>query len=141
MAEEFVAKPRDPAGFTVMVVDDVSDIRDIAQILLKREGFRSVAAVDGEDAFRKLEPRAPDLIILDLMMPGQSGYEFLRHLQGTQHSRIPIIVATARSFDSSTVGILLQEMNVIELYTKPLNWPAIMAAIHDRLRTRRPAQP
>jgi CheY-like chemotaxis protein len=137
MAEDFPARLIDPADLLVMIVDDEEDIRDIVEITLKKEGFQTVCAVDGLDAVSKLEPRAPDLIFLDLMMPGQSGYEFLRHLQGAGHGRIPVVIATARSLDSSTVSIILQETNVVGFFAKPFNWPDILDAIHTRLKTLR----
>jgi DNA-binding response OmpR family regulator len=130
---------RDPADVVVLIVDDEPDIRLLIEHVLQKEGFKTVCAVDGNDAFEKLEPRAPDLIFLDLMMPGQSGYEFLRQLQGTQHARVPVVIATARDLDSTTVAVILQEANVIEFFTKPFQWPLILNAIHGRLHTLRPS--
>ena len=138
--DEFPPAPlANPADLLVLIVDDEADIRTLVEYNLKKEGFQTVSAVDGLDALAKLEPRAPDLIFLDLMMPGQSGYEFLRHLQSAGHSRIPIVIATARSLDSTTVAVILQEANVVEFFTKPFNWPLILAAIHKRLKTLRPS--
>jgi CheY-like chemotaxis protein len=131
--------PGNPADFLVLIVDDEADIRTLVEYNLKKDGFQTVSAINGLDAMAKLEPRAPDLIFLDLMMPGQSGYEFLRHLQSAGHSHIPIVIATARSLDSTTVALILQEGNVIEFFTKPFNWPLILGAIHKRLKTLRPS--
>ena len=139
MAEEPAEPARNPADFLVMIVDDEEDIRLLVEYKLKKEGFQTVSATNGFDAAEKLELRAPDLVFLDLMMPGQSGYEFLRHLQAAGHSRIPVIIATARSLDSTTVAVLLQETNVIEFVTKPFDWPPILGTIHARLKTRRPS--
>ena len=141
MEEAFPARPRVPADFLVMIVDDDADIRYLVEHNLKKEGFLTVTAVDGFDANAKLEPRVPDLIFLDLMMPGQSGYEFLRHLQGSGHARIPIVIATARALDSTTVEDLLREANVVEFITKPFNWPLIINAICKRLNIQRQAPP
>jgi CheY-like chemotaxis protein len=139
MDEAFPARQLNPADLLLMIIDDEEDIRTLVEINLKREGFKTVSAVDGRDAISKLEPRAPDLIFLDLMMPGQSGYEFLRHLQGSGHGRIPVVIATARSLDSTTIAVILQEGNVVEFFTKPFNWPQILDAIHKRLNTLRPS--
>ena len=139
MSDAFPPGLRNPADFLVMIVDDEADIRLLVEHAIQKEGFRTVTAADGNDAFAKLEPRAPDLIFLDLMMPGQSGYEFLRQLQGTQHARIPVVIATARDLDASTVAVILQEANVIEFFSKPFQWNLILAAIHARLRTLRPS--
>ena len=139
MDEAFPSRLANPADLLILIVDDEEDIRTLVDINLRKEGFQTVSAVDGIDAISKLEPRAPDLIFLDLMMPGQSGYEFLRHLQGSGHSRIPVVVATARSLDTSTVAVILQEGNVVEFFTKPFNWPKILDAMHKRLKTLRPS--
>jgi DNA-binding response OmpR family regulator len=141
MAEAFPSRQRSPAEFLVMIVDDDAEIRMLIEYNLKKEGFQTVCAVDGREAFAKLDPREPDFIILDLMMPGQSGYEFLRHLQSSGHARIPIAIATARSLDSSTVSVILQEANVVEFFEKPFNWPRIIAAIGKRLGIQREAPP
>jgi CheY-like chemotaxis protein len=141
MEEAFPARPRVPADFLVMIVDDDADIRYLVEHNLKKEGFQTVTAVDGLDAYEKLTPRAPDLIFLDLMMPGQSGYEFLRHLQGAGHPRLPIVIATARALDPTTVADILREANVVEFFTKPFNWPLILNAISRRLNIQRPAKP
>ncbi|MFI5349747.1 MAG: response regulator transcription factor [Elusimicrobiota bacterium] len=133
------AAPGQPADFLILIVDDEDDIRMLVEYNLKKEGFQTMTAVDGRDALTKLEPRAPDMIFLDLMMPGQSGYEFLRHLQGSGHARIPVVIATARSLDSTTIAVILQEGNVVEFFTKPFEWPKIMTAIHTRLKTLRPS--
>ncbi len=122
-----------------MVVDDEADIRLLLEFNLKKEGFQTVSAVDGVDALAKLSARLPDLIILDLMMPKQSGYEFLRNLQAAGHGRLPVFIATARSLDSSTVDVIRQESNVVEFFTKPFNWPAFAGAVHARLGTVRPS--
>jgi CheY-like chemotaxis protein len=137
MSEDYKRPPVDPVKKLVMIVDDEADVRLLVEFNIKKEGFRTVCAVNGVDALAKLEPTAPDLIILDLMMPQQSGYEFLRHLQASGHGRIPVFIATARSLDTSTVEVIRQESNVVEFFTKPFNWPAFVGAIHTRLGTAR----
>jgi two-component system OmpR family response regulator len=126
-----------PAECLILIVDDDADIRLLVEIALQKEGFRTSTATDGRDAFSKLEAGAPDLIFLDLMMPGQSGYEFLRGLQGTPYASIPVVIATARALDKSTVAVIRQESNVVDFFTKPFKWPLILSAIHKRLNTPR----
>lgn len=126
-----------PADRLVMIVDDEPDVRLLVEFNIKKEGFQTVSAANGLEALEKLQARQPDLIILDLMMPTQSGYEFLRQVQAAGHGDIPVFIATARSLDSSTVEVIRQESNVVEFFTKPFNWPQFIAAIHLRLRTER----
>jgi len=128
-----------PADKLVMIVDDEADVRLLIEFNIKKDGFATITASNGLDALAKLEPRLPDLIILDLMMPQQSGYEFLRALQGAGHGGIPIFIATARSLDTSTIQVIRQESNVVEFFTKPFNWTAFVGAIHAHMKTARPS--
>jgi len=139
VAEAFPARRRNPADLLVLIVDDEEAIRALIEYNLKKEGFQTLCAVDGNDAMTKLEPRAPDLIVLDLMMPGQSGFEFLRRLQEAGTPRIPVFVATAKNLDATTVAFIRQEANVVEFFAKPFDWPALNAAVHKRLKTLDPA--
>lgn len=80
----------------IMIADDDPDIREVARILLESEGFRIVEAVDGDDAISKIDP-AIDLYILDVMMPGKSGYQVCRAIRAA--STAPILFLTAKSQD------------------------------------------
>jgi two-component system response regulator MprA len=124
-----------PADYLVMIVDDDPEMRMLTEMRLQKEGFKTVCGSDGLDAFEKFAARVPDVILLDLMMPRQSGYEFLRHIQSEGHGRIPVFILTARTLDSSTVDMLRQEANVVDFFTKPVNWAMCFAAIHRKLNT------
>ena len=78
----------------IMIADDDPDIREVVRILLESEGFRIVEAVDGDDAISKIDP-AIDLYILDVMMPGKSGYQVCRAIRAA--STAPILFLTAKS--------------------------------------------
>lgn len=80
----------------IMVADDDPDIREVVRILLESEGFRITEAVDGDDAIAKIDP-AIDLYILDVMMPGKSGYQVCRAIRAA--STAPILFLTAKSQD------------------------------------------
>lgn len=80
----------------IMIADDDPDIREVVRILLESEGFRIVEAVDGDDAISKIDP-AIDLYILDVMMPGKSGYQVCRAIRAA--STAPILFLTAKSQD------------------------------------------
>jgi len=73
----------------VLVVDDEPGVRDVAQMYLAREGFRVALAADGPAALAAVEREPPDLIILDLMLPGLDGFEVCRRLR--RASNMPII--------------------------------------------------
>ncbi|PIR19347.1 MAG: hypothetical protein COV48_02485 [Elusimicrobia bacterium CG11_big_fil_rev_8_21_14_0_20_64_6] len=119
----------------ILVVDDDETVRSFLEMAASLQGFRVVTAVDGLDAGVKLASQTPDLIVTDLMMPGQGGYEFLRSLQGSSSGRIPIFVVTGSAFDDSTVKMIRAEANVIEFVAKPVKMAKFVAALHKTLKT------
>lgn len=134
--EEFAApKAASPAGKLVLVVDDDEGVRSLIEMSAMTQGFQVVTAENGLDATAKLASRAPDLIVTDLMMPGQSGYEFLRSLQAAGNGRIPVFVVTGSALDASTVGLIKQEANVVEFFSKPIAMAKFVAALHKHLKT------
>ena len=85
-----------PARPYIIVVDDDPDVRDLCDMLLERAGYERALAASGEEAVSLLEARAPDLIVLDLNMPGMDGWSvaaLVRKHEAT--ARIPILVMTA----------------------------------------------
>jgi DNA-binding response OmpR family regulator len=113
----------------VLVVDDDEGIRDLLSLLIKKEGHRVETAKDGEEGQRKAAALNPNLIVLDLMLPRYGGFEVLRHLQSTDLSTVPIIVVTGRYTDRSTVDMIRQESNVVELLEKPVNATRFILAL------------
>jgi DNA-binding response OmpR family regulator len=84
-------------GPTILVVDDDAFIRRPLELILRAEGFRPLTAVDGNDCLARLECEKPDLIIMDIMMPGRNGFELCRTLkQDPGLADIPIILLSAR---------------------------------------------
>lgn len=82
----------------VLIADDEHNIRHILDFSLNAEGFDVIAVHNGEDAFRMAVTDAPDLIILDVMMPGQGGVETCRILKEDRRTAdIPVILLTART--------------------------------------------
>jgi DNA-binding response OmpR family regulator len=82
--------------YKVLIADDEHNIRNILDFSLHAEGFLVISALNGEDAFQKAVSSEPDLIILDVMMPGQGGVETCRALKADQRtSSVPVILLTA----------------------------------------------
>jgi two-component system response regulator (stage 0 sporulation protein F) len=79
---------------TILVVDDEESIRFLYREELEDEGYRVITASDGEEALRKLRKEAPDLVTLDIRMPGMDGIEVL-HLIREMDKEIPVIMSTA----------------------------------------------
>ena len=106
--------------------------------VVQREGFKTDRAMDGAEALRKVAASEPDLILLDVMLPGKGGYEVLRELQAEGSGNIPVIVVTGRHLDRKNIEMMRLEPNVKEFMQKPLK-PAILATtIHSLLQTRPP---
>lgn len=129
---EGAAKPGDKL---VLVVDDDPLIRDLLELTLGGAGFKIVLAVNGHDAMGKLDKASPDLIITDLMMPGQGGYEFIRTLGGAGAGSTPVVVVSASALDASTIGMIKQEANVVDFFSKPIKMNALIMALHKHLGT------
>lgn len=89
-----------PASKHILIVDDYADALDIWAIYLKSMGYRVSTAVDGPSAVAKAEELLPDLIVLDLELPGLTGFEVAKRLRATPGTRdIPLIAATGYSHE------------------------------------------
>jgi CheY-like chemotaxis protein len=81
----------------ILIVDDDAFIRRPLELILRAEGFEPHTAVDGDDCLRRLETLRPDLIILDIMMPGRDGFEVCRRVKEDPRLReIPVVLLSAR---------------------------------------------
>ena len=114
----------------ILVVDDEKSIVDIIRFNLQKENYTVVTAYDGYEAMEAFHRDQPDLIILDVMMPGMDGYEVCRRIRAV--SNIPIILVTARAEEIDTV--LGLEMGADEYVTKPFSVRELMARVRAGLR-------
>ena len=124
-----------PADKLVLLVDDDESLLDLMNHVVKKEGFRTERATDGEEALNKVVALKPDAIVLDFMLPGMGGYEALRELQSRGFGHIPIIVVTGRAMDARSVEMVRQEQNVKEFLQKPVRPAMLAAALHRVLGT------
>ena len=121
------------SGETILLVEDESDIRELVQFHLEKESFRFIAAQNGEQVLPLLRTVKPDLILLDLMLPGMDGAEVCRQLQANPESRdIPIIMLTAKNSEGDVIGGL--ELGAADYMTKPFSPRVLVARIHAVLR-------
>jgi two-component system response regulator AdeR len=121
---------------TVLIVDDDSEVWDLLYYIVRKEGFRTEKASDGEEALDKARSMSPSLILLDLMLPRLSGFELLRELQDGVTADIPIILVSGRHMDQSTLDLLKSERNVKDFMEKPVKPQALTARLHALLGTR-----
>jgi DNA-binding response OmpR family regulator len=115
---------------TVLVVDDETNIVELVELYLGKEGFQVISAGDGNEALQKVEARQPDLVILDIMLPGLDGWEVCRRLR--HKSAVPIIMLTARGDDvDKVVGL---ELGADDYVVKPFNPRELVARVKAVLR-------
>lgn len=115
---------------TILVADDKANIRNLVREYLEAEGFRVIAAVDGREALYAARAEKPDLILLDIMMPEMSGYDFIRAYRKERET--PIIVLTAKL--DETDKVLGLELGADDYVTKPFGMKELVARIHAVLR-------
>ncbi|MCY1214023.1 MAG: response regulator [Achromobacter veterisilvae] len=123
----------------VMIVDDDREIRELAGNFLKKNGMTVTLAADGRQMRSLLESLAVDLIVLDIMMPGDDGLVLCRELRSGKHRRIPILLLTARSDDMDRVIGL--EMGADDYLVKPFVARELLARIKAILRRARMLPP
>src|SRR5581483_11530959 len=115
---------------TVLVVDDERNVTQLAKLYLTSDGFRVETATNGQDALQHVHTSRPDLVVLDLMMPGMDGWEVCRKLRA--EGDLPIIILTARGDDvDKIVGL---ELGADDYITKPFNPRELVARVKAVLR-------
>jgi DNA-binding response OmpR family regulator len=124
---------------TILIVDDEQHIIDLAKMYLEVEGFKTASATDGKLALHKILNDKPQLIVLDLMLPGMDGWEVCRRVRS--ESDVPIIMLTARSDDIDRIVGL--ELGADDYLTKPFNPRELVARVKAILRRteRKPTAP
>jgi two-component system alkaline phosphatase synthesis response regulator PhoP len=123
---------------TVLVVDDEKDIRELLQYNLEREDYRVVTCRDGAEAIKRIRASAPDLVVLDLLMPAMDGMTVLRSLRSEPSTAdLPVILLTAR--DSEMDKLLGFEHGADDYLTKPFSPRELVARVGALLRRRKPS--
>lgn len=120
---------------TILIVDDDQALGEMLSIVLENEGYRTVVCLDGLRATEMFPIVQPDLILLDVMLPGLDGTEVARRVRQT--SNVPIIMLTAKS-DTTDVVVGL-EAGADDYVAKPFKVAELLARIRTRFRIARPA--
>lgn len=120
---------------SILVVEDEDDIRELLRYNLVKEGYRVTGAVSGEEALKAVRGSLPDLVLLDLMLPGLDGLEVCRSLkQDPQTRNLPIVMLTAKGEEADIVAGL--ELGADDYVTKPFSLRVLLARLRTVLRRR-----
>ena len=122
---------------TVLVVDDERRYRDLLEMNLSRRGYRVLQAADGLSALNQVELEAPDLVMLDLMLPDMDGYEVCRRIR--EYSNVPIIMLTAKAEPTQKVQGLA--IGADDYVTKPFSAEELLARVDAVLRRAEAGRP
>ncbi len=122
---------------TVLVVDDEPIVREVVVRYLAREGHRTLEAGDGHAARELIERSAPNLVVLDLMLPGTDGLDLCRWIRG--RSELPVIMLTARGEEADRIVGL--ELGADDYVTKPFSPRELAARVRSVLRRTASAAP
>jgi two-component system alkaline phosphatase synthesis response regulator PhoP len=117
----------------ILVVDDEEDILELLRFNLTKEGFTVVCAASGEEALKSAVSNRPDLILLDLLLPGMDGLEVARRLKHDASTKdIPVIMVTAKGEEADIVTGL--EVGAEDYITKPFSRKVLIARVRAALR-------
>lgn len=118
----------------ILIVDDGTDNTEVLQIMLKWEGFTTQIAGSGEEALACVAAGAPDLMLLDLGLPGMSGWDVTSQLKGNPSTRdIPVIIVSGRGDDATRLR--LKNAGAADFILKPVGRADLSQRVRDVLRT------
>lgn len=121
-------------GKTILIVDDEMTIRKITERIFQRAGAVVYTAADGKEAMRKIFQYRPDLVVLDIMMPGENGWDVCQEIR--KLSEIPVIMLTALNSDDDIIHSL--EAGADDFVSKPFNGEVLLARARAVLRRSQP---
>jgi two-component system, OmpR family, alkaline phosphatase synthesis response regulator PhoP len=123
-------------GKKILIVDDEEHIVELVEMYLSKEKLTVVKAADGVEAFERIREDSPDLVVLDIMLPGMDGLDVLRELRKT--SQVPVIMLTAKESEvDKVVGL---ELGADDYLTKPFSPRELVARVKAVLRRSLPQE-
>jgi DNA-binding response OmpR family regulator len=115
---------------TILVVEDEPEFASLVELWMSRAGYRVATALTGTDALRRFYDERPDLVILDVALPGIDGWQLIERFR--EFSRVPILMVTARGSEAEKVRGL--KLGADDYITKPLSLPELTARVEAALR-------
>lgn len=117
-------------GYKILIADDEAEIRDVLRLYLEKDGYEVTEAADGVETMAGLRQEKPDLVILDIMMPGLDGYRVLRNIR--EDNNIPVILLSAKDTDADK--ILGLDLGADDYITKPFAPLEAVARVNSHIR-------
>ena len=115
---------------TILIVEDEFDIRELLEAYLTNEGYKVIAAEDGEEALERFQDESPDLVLLDLLLPGLDGFQVCRAIR--EESDLPVIMLTALGSEQSELKGF--DLRVDDYIAKPFSMPVLLRRVEAVLR-------
>ena len=116
----------------IMIVDDEKDLREMINLMMMKEGYQTDMAKDGNEFLEKVDEFQPDLVTLDVMMPGLTTKEILTQISKKQH-KPKIILLTVVKFSPEEKEQILGMSNVVDYVTKPFDVDALLSTVKKNL--------
>ena len=117
-------------GYRILIADDEAEIRDLLRLYLEKDGYEVLEAADGLETMESVKRENPDLLLLDIMMPGLDGYRVLRNIRETNN--IPVIMLSAKG--TNTDKILGLDLGADDYITKPFEPLEAVARVNSHIR-------
>ena len=116
----------------ILIIEDIPEMAELVALYIERAQMKAVITGTAEEAFQKLKDKLPDLILLDLNLPGMSGFDFLKELRENYNTTIPVIIVSARDADEDIITALGHGAD--EFVTKPFSPRVLVAKVEANLR-------
>lgn len=120
-------------GKTVMIVDDNKDIVSTLQTIMQKQGYTTPVAYNGQELLESIEGAKPDIILLDVMMPGLTTREILEALKTSGFGEIKIILVTVIRFSKQEIEETMKEYKIVDYITKPFDINDIIRRVKRQL--------
>lgn len=117
-------------GYKILIADDEPEIRDLLRLYLEKDGYEVLEAADGIETMEKVKKDTPDLLLLDIMMPGLDGYRVLRNLR--ENNNIPVIILSAKGTNADK--ILGLDLGADDYITKPFEPLEAVVRVNSNIR-------
>jgi len=113
-------------GKTIMVVDDEPDVQDTVKTVLEQNGYTVITANDGDECLKKLKTEKPDLILMDIMMPGTPVKEVVKKIKGTKIAYLSVVRMSEAERED-----LLKAKNIVDFIQKPFDINKLLAKVKE----------